>query len=245
MAIALDATSGSSGSGTTLTFSHTCTGSNLILIVGVMNYDPAAITGVTYNGVAMTKIFASDVVSPSYNSMNQFYLVNPATGSNNIVVTVPGATPIRATGASYTGVAQTSPIDGFGSAIAGSLTPGAESANVTVTASNCWVNAMSTNDNNVAMTAGSGLTNLVASATPNQMRTYDSNGTVSTGTFVANVTYSGAAVGGWSILGTSFKPFAAAGPTNVKTFDGVTQSTGIKTYLGVALASTKTIDGIS
>ena len=37
----------------------------------------------------------------------------------------------------------------------------------------------------------------------------------------------------------------AVGPTGVKTFDGVTQSTGIKTYFSVAIASTKTVDGIS
>lgn len=38
---------------------------------------------------------------------------------------------------------------------------------------------------------------------------------------------------------------APPGPTNVKTWDGITQSTGIKTYIGVALASTKTVDGIN
>jgi hypothetical protein len=35
------------------------------------------------------------------------------------------------------------------------------------------------------------------------------------------------------------------GPTTVKTWDGVTQSTGIKTYLGVALASVKSVNGAS
>lgn len=35
------------------------------------------------------------------------------------------------------------------------------------------------------------------------------------------------------------------GPTNVKTWDGVTQSTGIKTYQGVAVANVKTWNGIT
>ncbi len=62
----------------------------------------------------------------------------------------------------------------------------------------------------------------------------------STGSFTN--TWTGSAQGrGWIV---AVKP-AAAGPANVKTFDGVTQSTGIKTYFGVALASTKTVDGIS
>ena len=38
---------------------------------------------------------------------------------------------------------------------------------------------------------------------------------------------------------------AISGPTTVKTFDGVTQSTGIKTYFGVAVASVKTVNGAS
>ncbi len=35
-----------------------------------------------------------------------------------------------------------------------------------------------------------------------------------------------------------------SGPANVKTWDGITQSTGVKTYGAVALGSTKTWDGI-
>jgi len=42
----------------------------------------------------------------------------------------------------------------------------------------------------------------------------------------------------------TFKTFVA-GPTTVKTWDGVTQSTGIKTYMGVALASVKSVDGLT
>lgn len=34
-----------------------------------------------------------------------------------------------------------------------------------------------------------------------------------------------------------------SGPTTVKTWDGITQSTGIKEYFGVALANVKTVDG--
>ncbi len=43
----------------------------------------------------------------------------------------------------------------------------------------------------------------------------------------------------------SFKGIPASGPTNVKTKDGVTQSTGIKTYMGLALASVKSVEGVT
>lgn len=58
MAIAFDATTTSSlGSAvTSITFSHTCTGSNRILFVCTANNGGANVTGVTYNGVAMTNI---------------------------------------------------------------------------------------------------------------------------------------------------------------------------------------------
>lgn len=38
---------------------------------------------------------------------------------------------------------------------------------------------------------------------------------------------------------------SASGPANVKKWDGVTQSTGIKTYEAVALASVKTVIGVA
>ncbi len=37
----------------------------------------------------------------------------------------------------------------------------------------------------------------------------------------------------------------AAGPANVKTKDGITQSTGIKTYMGVVIASVKSVEGVT
>jgi hypothetical protein len=37
----------------------------------------------------------------------------------------------------------------------------------------------------------------------------------------------------------------ASGPTNVKTWDGITQSTGVKQYFGVDLANVKTVNGVS
>ncbi len=57
--IAFDsATNGGSGTGTSLTYAHTCSGSARLLRVGVNLYNPGTddLTGVTYAGVAMTQI---------------------------------------------------------------------------------------------------------------------------------------------------------------------------------------------
>ncbi len=71
----------------------------------------------------------------------------------------------------------------------------------------------------------------------------DTNGMLSSGSITNTWTISGGAPKGGFVV--YVKEVAAAGPANVKTWDGVTQSTAIKTYLGNTVANTKTVDGIN
>ena len=72
-------------------FAHTCTGSNLVLIVTTGTVSSAGkITGVTYAGAAMTKLW--DASGSTANATTGWYLVNPATGSNNVTVSLASAT---------------------------------------------------------------------------------------------------------------------------------------------------------
>ncbi|KKL97825.1 hypothetical protein LCGC14_1830540 [marine sediment metagenome] len=107
--VAFDAESSGQGTSTTVTISHTCTGSDLCLIVGV-SVDNAVPTGVTYNSVAMTKIADQDA---SAGNASLWRLVGPATGANDIVVTVADSDEIVAGGQSFTKVHQTLPITDF------------------------------------------------------------------------------------------------------------------------------------
>lgn len=97
--------------GTTLTFSHTCTGSNLVLVVGVgTSVAGGAIpSGVTYNGVALTFIDNSANGNPNTNT-SLWYLVAPATGTHDVVVTTAVNAAMSAGATSLTGVDQTSPL---------------------------------------------------------------------------------------------------------------------------------------
>ena len=107
MAIAYDnaTASGDASGSTTLTFSHTCTGSNLYLIVHIYSQSGAGATGVTYNGTAMTRLSAANDIDEIWG------LVNPATGANNVVASRASGTGSFLGGAiSYTGVAQSSSI---------------------------------------------------------------------------------------------------------------------------------------
>lgn len=88
MAIAFNnATFGDFTTGTSLTWSHACSGSDRLLIVDAMaSYDGVDdITGVTYNGVSMGLIGKVQHSSET-RWFYLFYLKNPASGTHNVVI---------------------------------------------------------------------------------------------------------------------------------------------------------------
>ena len=74
---------------TSHTFSYTVgSGSNRVLFVGVGSYNATGgnkVSGVTYNGVAMTLVDTAEAQSNTFISL--WRLDNPASGANNVVVT--------------------------------------------------------------------------------------------------------------------------------------------------------------
>lgn len=141
MAIALDATSAPTTSGggvTSLNRNHTCSGSDRILWVGAITVSSGAvaITGITYNSVAMTKVTS---VNPQGNwELSLWYLVNPATGTNTITATAASnvVNYIRLSSASYTGASQTGVPDSSNSATGVTTS---RTVSTTTVADNCWV----------------------------------------------------------------------------------------------------------
>ena len=83
MAIAFDASSSGIASATSVTFSQTCTGSDLVLVVNAY-VKGDNISSVTYNGVAMTQVAAETSGNPRVYT---YVLIGPATGTHNVVVT--------------------------------------------------------------------------------------------------------------------------------------------------------------
>lgn len=94
------------------TFSHTHTGTtNALLTVVVMCDGANTVNGVTYNGVAMTLGGSNNMTTPNTSKVYMFYLANPSTGANNVVVTMGGNFQLLRTYAlSFTG-AQAGRID--------------------------------------------------------------------------------------------------------------------------------------
>jgi len=105
-AIALNATSTGSTSSTSLTVAQACNGTDRLLVTGVVTTPTTDIvTGVTYNGAALTRSATTDYGGVAREYL--YYLINPSSGTNNIVVSISGgATLIQAHSACYTGVSQ-------------------------------------------------------------------------------------------------------------------------------------------
>lgn len=114
MAIAFDAASSATNVASSLTFSHTCAGSDRALTVGVAGWKAGGFTAtVTYNAVNVPAVSGASSLPHSGNGRAEmFCLAAPATGANNIVVTASGSAELNAGGQSYTGVDQTTPADG-------------------------------------------------------------------------------------------------------------------------------------
>jgi hypothetical protein len=92
-------------------FSHTCTGVDRYLLVGIADWAVNPLvgygTGCTYNGVAMTEL---DAFTSTPAGFRWFGLVNPASGAHTVAVTGSvGAAPL-AVAMSFTNVHQTTSI---------------------------------------------------------------------------------------------------------------------------------------
>lgn len=193
MGIAFDAASEdkvASGGATTLTYSHTCTGTDRFLYVAVTLINHSATPSVTYNGVAMTAIATRIPVFTTTWTHSAFYLENPASGANNVVVTgggTSGINSIRSGCTSYTGVDQTTPILDYNTA----SSPGTGN-NMTIaltTASDGWAIISGANVD-AAFTAGTGTDTLRASY-GGLADIADSDGDIGAGTFNTQMTHTG------------------------------------------------------
>lgn len=203
MAIAIDATSnGSENASTTLTFAHTCTGSNLYLIVYFWTNQTDV--GVTYNSVAMTKLSTNP--TESNGRLPCIYgLANPATGANNIVITVDASGQIYAAAASYTGCSATQP----DSQNKGNVTNQATiTGTTTVVAANSWtvMGVVSGTDDNLG-TGSAGADTTLRKITPSNGTLYDSNGALAAGDRSLVATLTAAATDDMSQVIVSLAPF--------------------------------------
>ena len=117
-ALTFDAASHADGTenASSLTFSHTTSGSERFLLVCVSHWNSATVrqvSGITYGGQAMT-LGRREKNSGGNDTAELWYLNNPPSGANDVVVTMSGTTSGWKAGAmSFTGVNQTTPRGAF------------------------------------------------------------------------------------------------------------------------------------
>jgi hypothetical protein len=161
----------STATSTSLTYSFTVgsSGTNRMLFVGVRVTSTATPT-VTYAGASMTLVksatfnFGADV-----NYL--FALVAPATGANNVVVTVGTSSGLVSSAVSYTGVFQSTTMD---NSTSNNTTGSTATVTLTTIANNCWTVAFTGASNSSTITAGAGST--LRSNTGQVAAMFDSNG---------------------------------------------------------------------
>lgn len=217
--IARDANSGGSSSGAnSTTVSHTCTGTQLALLVGVNCADGDNVTGVTYGGVAMTQL-VKEVQNGGGQEIYIYGILNPKVGANNIVATRSTASgSLSLCGSSYTGVSQFSIPDASGvnnSASTASLT-----TSVTTVASNTWTFLVAGNNASATINAGTG-SNRVTPDTTGLIDGFDSNGALaSPGSHSMTVTQTLRGI--WAAM-VSLAPFQPRLMANAISYTGVSQ----------------------
>lgn len=100
-AIAVDATSSTQGTADPLTWSHTVSGEDRILVVAVSRGTNSAPSAVTYNGDALT-LYVQRGTGLGHKNVSLWYLLSPDTGTNTISVS--GGGDKAASAISFTGV---------------------------------------------------------------------------------------------------------------------------------------------
>ena len=212
MAIAFDSVdAGASATASSVTFSHTMTGSDTISIVGFYTDTPASYTGVTHDGAAMT--YVGDQALPfGATGVRLYYKLSPTTGATNIVATLSTSNSIQAIGVSYTGVQATN-VHTKKDTEAGPNT--SQTITVTTTEANEWLVAAFANDTETMLagadTTWRGSENSVNMLDSGGARAAGSNSltaTISTGGEIGSVVVSlipgsqgGGAANHWLLMG--------------------------------------------
>lgn len=109
---------------TTPSWSHTCTGTNLLLVVtvGWRHQDPGnAITGITYNSVALTQLGTTS--NGEFATAEIWYLLAPATGTHTVAATFTDLARAHLGAVSYTAVNQSTPLGTYASNTGTSTAP--------------------------------------------------------------------------------------------------------------------------
>ena len=228
--VAFDAAaSTSAASASSLSWTHTASGSNRLVIVGATWGDFVTITSVTYGGTPMNFLGTQ---AQSDQNIAMYRLVAPPTGAQTVSVNFSGPSRSIAGSVSFTNVDQTTPTGTFASAVGFSTTP---SVTVASAAGEMVIDTLDYDTGGTTVTPGAGQTQRW-NLKPNI------NGAGSTEAGAASVTMNWTATGGadnWAIGAVSVK----GGPGTFATACNPGPTTQTLTGMGGTLSGfTTTVD---
>lgn len=219
MAIVLDTTASSITTGfngtITKTWTHVCTGSNLLLVVTAGLWQDTAGTGTisaaSYNSVALTKAVQNAEVSMDAEI---WYLIAPASGSHTVSVTVTGDTDaIKLASSSFTGVVQTSALDTTSKTSGTSGNPQSSEIGL-ANANELLITALSRFSTTNATPTTSGMVNLFNDHATSTLFSADYSIPATSG--LVGQAYTGTAAQDWSLVQAAFIPASGGGtPSNL------------------------------
>lgn len=190
MAATLDAVSNGNANSTSVTVSHVCSGTNRLLVVGIA-HNTGAVSGVTYNGVAMTKV---DSKTQGNSISDLYYLLAPTVGTHDVVVS---------NGSSFNTFVECASFNGIGS-----VQPDATVTNSATGANSCANTLTTTTDHAMHIAAYSVDAYPVTSITNGTLVNMWMGYTLDV-TPAASHSLTGNSSGGnntWATVGASFKP---------------------------------------
>lgn len=219
MAIAFNAAADGSNNGggsSSHTFAYTCSsGSNRLLVVLVLGDTSVNdVTGVTYNGVSMTLAAPPGLApgGPDNRWLYLFWLVAPATGTNNVVISASSTHYILGGAADYTGVSQTGQPDATTThAGSGSIT--ALATSITTVANNSWAILVENNGGGLPPTANTGDIRRTFDGAFSAWGLFDSNGAITPAGSYSMTTNTGLASNTILHVAASFSPAGGASDT--------------------------------
>jgi hypothetical protein len=151
MAIAFDAAASAKSTSTTVSYTHTVTGSNTLLVVFVTNQNNGGLSSVTIGGNAMTLVDSQS--DANITNVYAYYYVGATTGTVEVIRNTATAT-LYVSSTSYTGCKQSGIPDASSK---GANTGSPMTGSVTTVLDNCWT-AMGAYGGNGGLTAGTGST---------------------------------------------------------------------------------------
>lgn len=206
----------------TLSWTHTCTGSNLVLVLlgGFGNWVAGnTMQAVTYAGTPMTSVTLASVAGSDV-IVYAWYQIAPSVGSNTLQMwSAVSNVNLFGGSISYTGANQSSQPDGFNATNTSSGTN--ESFTVTTTQANDWIAGMYVHENNPQTIAGSGGFTLLSQGTGapssgswNSTALLDTNGAVASGANTVGATTNTAAATA-ALIAIAVQPAVAAGGSSI------------------------------